>query len=77
MKTSIEELTREALQLPPRQRVALAGFLLEIDQSSGDPGVDEVWENEIQARIKAVDSGSVTGIPHDDVIREADNRLNL
>jgi len=76
MKTSIEELTREALQLPPRQRVALAGFLLEIDQSSGDLGVDEAWEHEIEARIKAIDNGSVTGIPYNDVMSEADKRLN-
>ena len=77
MTTSIEELTREALQLSPRQRVALAGFLLEIDESSSDPEIDAAWEQEIQARIKAINSGSVIGIPYNDVMRAADKRLAL
>ena len=75
MTTSIEELTREALQLSPRQRLALAGFLLEIDESSADPEVDAAWDQEIQARIKAIDSGAVVGIPYDDVMRAANKRL--
>jgi hypothetical protein len=75
MTTSIEELTREALQLSPRQRLALAGFLLEIDESSADPEVDAAWDQEIQDRIKAIDSGAVVGIPYDDVMRAANKRL--
>ena len=74
MTTSIEDLTREALQLSPRQRVALAGFLLEIDDSSSDPEIDSAWEHEIQDRITAIDSGSVIGIPYNDVMRAADKR---
>ena len=77
MTTSIEELTREALQLSPRQRVALAGFLLEIDESNSDPEIDAAWEKEIQARIKAIASGSVVGIPYNDVMRAADKRLAI
>ena len=77
MTTTIEEITREALLLSPRQRVALAGFLLEIDDASADPEVDEAWEKEITARIKAIDSGSVFGIPYQEALSAADKRLAL
>jgi hypothetical protein len=42
----------------------LAGFLLEMGDAMDHPEVDEAWEQEIQDRIKAVDSGAVTGISY-------------
>ena len=75
MTLSLEEITRTALQLPAKQRLALAGFLLEAQDSSSDPEVDAAWEQEIQDRIKAVDSGAVTGISYQDVMLEAEKRL--
>ncbi|MEX1117209.1 MAG: addiction module protein [Terrimicrobiaceae bacterium] len=75
MTATFEEITRTALQLPVRQRLALAGFLLETEDISSDPDVDAAWDEEIQARIKAVDSGSVTGISYQDVMLEAEKRL--
>lgn len=53
----------------------MPGFLLDVGDSSDHPEVDEAWEQEIQDRIKAVDSGSVMGISYSDVMREADQRL--
>jgi len=75
MTATLEEITRTALQLPVKQRLALAGFLLETEDSSSDPEVDAVWDQEIQDRIKAVDSGVVTGISYQDVMLEAEKRL--
>ena len=75
MTATLEDITRNALQLPMRQRLALAGFLLETDDFSADPDVDAAWEQEIQDRIKAVDSGAVTGIFYQDVMLEAEKRL--
>lgn len=75
MPATLEDITQQVLQLPARQRLVLAGFLLEMDNATEHPEVDEAWELEIQNRIKAVDSGAVTGISYCDVMREADRRL--
>ena len=70
--TTVASVAQKALELSPRERVALAGFLLEIDEGGGNPLADEAWEKEIRARLRAIDSGSVAGIPYRDVMREAD-----
>jgi len=75
MTATLEEITLTALQLPAKQRLALAGFLLETDGISSDPGVDAAWEQEIQDRIRAVDSSAVTGISYQDVMLEAEKRM--
>lgn len=75
MIATFEEITQKAVHLPSHQRLALAAFLLEMDDSSGNPQVDQAWEEEIQNRIRAIDSGTVVGIPYQDVMREAEQRL--
>lgn len=75
MTATLEEITKTALQLPTKQRIALAGFLLETEDISSDPEVDVAWEHEIQDRIKAVDSGSVIGVSYQNVMLEAEKRL--
>ena len=72
MEASFEEITQQVLQLPSRQRHVLAGLLLEMGDASDHSDVDDKWEQEIQNRIKAVDSGAVAGISYSDVMREAD-----
>ena len=75
MSKAIDELVREALRLPRQQRLALASFLLELEDASDDPNVDAAWEEEIRARIEAVDQGTAVGIPYEEVMREAQKRL--
>ena len=75
MPATLEDMTQQVLQLPARQRLALAGFLLEMDDASDQSEVEEAWEKEIQERIQAIDSGSAMGIASSDVMREADQRL--
>lgn len=75
MTATLEEITKTALQLPTKQRIALAVFLLETEDISSDPEVDAAWEHEIQERIKAVDSGSVIGVSYQNVMLEAEKRL--
>lgn len=75
MTQTLEEITRYALQLPQRQRLALAGFLLETEEVAEDPEMDMAWEKEIQERIKAVDAGEVEGISYRDVMREAEKSI--
>ena len=75
MPATLEDMTQQVLQLPVRQRLALAGFLLEMDDASDQSEVEEVWEKEIQERIQAIDSGSAMGIAYSGVMSEADQRL--
>lgn len=75
MPATLEEITKSALQLTTKQRIALAGFLLETEDISSDPQVDAAWEHEIQERIKAVNSGSVIGVPYQNVMLEVEKRL--
>jgi len=75
MSATLEDIARNALQLPSRQRLMLAGLLLEIDDATIDQEVEAAWEQEIQARIMAVDSGSVDGIPYHDVMSAAAKRF--
>jgi len=75
MSATLEEIAQTALQLPVRQRIALAGFLLETEDVSSDPEVDAAWDQEIRERLKAVDRGAVKGVSYQDVMVEAHLRL--
>ena len=76
MPAALERITKEAMDLPPRQRRALAEFLLEsVDAPTADPEAEAAWESEIQDRIRAIDEGRAVGVSYDDVMREAEKRL--
>ncbi len=64
------------MNLPPRQKLALAEFLIESADEAGDPEADAAWDFEIGDRIKAIDAGGVTGIAYADVMRKAEARLS-
>ena len=63
MAASIEEITKEVVGLPRRQRLALIRLLLDLDRPGSEEEIDATWEAEIRARVKAVDGGRVTGVP--------------
>jgi hypothetical protein len=88
MSKALEEITKEAIQLSRQQRLALARFLLELDERGPQPGspagvfdysedleVESAWEQEILARIQAVDDGTAIGISYEDVMREVQKCL--
>ena len=75
MPKALEEVTKEAMDLPPRQRLALASFLLESADTASDPDAEAAWDSEIRDRIREIDEGHVTGIAYADVRREAERRL--
>ena len=70
----IDELTREAVSLPKEQRLALARALLDLEPAGNVAEVEQSWDEEIRARIKAVDEGQVTGIAYEDLRREMNSR---
>jgi Putative addiction module component len=75
MSKALEEVAKEAMDLPLRQRLALAEFLIESADGQIDPDADAAWDSEIRDRIRGIDEGRVTGIALADVMREAEKRL--
>ena len=63
------------MELAPRQRLALAEFLLESAEPAVDPEADRAWEAEIQERIRAIDEGRAVGVDYEEVMRAAEKRL--
>lgn len=55
MSKVFEEIAKEASQLSREQRLNLASLLLELDEGSEDDKVSAMWEQEILARIRALD----------------------
>jgi len=75
MPKALEEVTKEAMDLPAQQRLALAGFLLENLDAASDPGAEAAWDSEIRDRIREIDEGRVAGIGYAEVMQEAERRL--
>jgi len=75
MAHSLKELTDEALQLPPDERVVLAESLLLTIDEGHDRVVDEAIMVELQRRLDDFRTGNVTGIPVDQVLREVREAL--
>ena len=75
MPATLEQVTKEAMDLPPRQKLALAEFLLESVEAALDPDAEAAWDSEIRERIRAIDEGRVLGVPYEDVMRSAEARL--
>ena len=75
MPATLEQVTKEAMDLPPRQKLALAEFLLESAEAAADPEAEAAWDSEIRDRIRAIDEGRVAGVPYEDVMRSAEARL--
>jgi putative addiction module component (TIGR02574 family) len=67
---SIEEITKEVVELPRHQRLALVRLLLDLDQPGTSEEVDRAWDEEIRARVKAVDEGRVVGVPYEQIKKE-------
>ena len=73
MSAALEEIAEKALQLSPQDKLALANRLLS-DQLSDASEVEAAWDEEILARIEAIDNGTARGVPFEKVIRAARKR---
>jgi putative addiction module component (TIGR02574 family) len=63
MATPIEKITQEVVELSCRERLTLLRLLLDLDQPSKGEDIEKTWDQEIRARVNAVDEGRATGIP--------------
>jgi hypothetical protein len=75
MSKAFDEIVREAIQLSRKQRLDLASMLLGTTDHLTEPEVSALWEQEILARIRAVDEGQTEGVSFEDVMRDAEGRL--
>ena len=69
-------LEKEALELPPRSRVRLAEKIIESIDDYVDPGLEAAWDNEIERRVKEIESSAEEGIPAVQVMKDARRALN-
>jgi Putative addiction module component len=75
---AISELAKDALELPPVQRLTLARILLDLTEEDGDfsPQVEAAWEEEIGRRMKAVRAGTARSRSFDQVFADLDRRFH-
>ena len=67
MPKALQDITHDVLELPRNQRLALAQFLLNLDDAASEGDLDAAWDVEIRARLKAYDEGRVEAIPFEQV----------
>ena len=76
MELKLNDLFREASELSERERAELAGLLIESLESEPDQDVEAAWAEEIERRVRQLDSGEVKTIPWQQVRSELFARLN-
>ena len=69
-------LEKEVLELPPRSRVRLAEKIIESIDDYATRELEAAWADEIERRVKEIQSGAEKGIPAEDVMKEARRALN-
>src|SRR5258708_12820413 len=75
MATPIEKITQEVVELSRHERLALMRLLRDLDQPSKGDEIEKAWDQEIRARVKAVDQGPVSGIPYAQTKNELTTRF--
>lgn len=71
----IEDLEVAALRLDPKSRARLAERLLESLESLSPEENARIWAEEAQHRADALESGTLSSRPADEVFREARARI--
>ena len=59
---TLRALHKEVLKLPPRSRVRLAEKIIESINDYADPALATAWDDEIERRVKQIESGAEKGI---------------
>ena len=72
MPMTVEQIEAEVLKLPEQARAELLGRLMRslADTAVMDPDVAEAWAQEAVRRDEEMESGSVAGIPAEEVFAE-------
>ncbi len=72
----LAEVAKDALELSPEKRLALARILLELSDEGSDysPEAEAAWEEELAARIEAVKTGAAQSRSFEEVFADLDRR---
>ncbi|MGA2748169.1 MAG: addiction module protein [Verrucomicrobiota bacterium] len=73
---TLRVLEKEVLELPPRSRVRLAEKIIESIDDYADPDLEAAWDEEIERRVREIESGAQEGIPAAQVMKDARRALN-
>lgn len=76
MSRTVDELFLAATQLSERERADLAGRLLDSLEAEHDEGVEAAWAEEIERRVRQIESGEVRTIPWEEVRAKLFARVN-
>ena len=70
MSRNLNDLFREAAQLPEEDRATLVGLLIESIEPGPEADVEAAWTAEIAKRSAEIKSGAVRTIPWEEVRKE-------
>lgn len=68
MAQLLDEVERQGMALPQKDRAALAERLLASLDEGEDEGVEEAWAAEVERRDRELQEGKVKGIPASEVL---------
>ena len=75
MSSQLEEIQRQIVTLPAREKAALAHQLIEELDESTDPEAERLWLEEATRRYAAYQRGDLSSRDGDEVMRSARERL--
>ena len=73
--SKLDELVKEACELPGDQRLTLAHRVLAASEPQPSDEVEQAWDAEIRERIKKFDQGRGKARPASAVFADLDRRL--
>jgi putative addiction module component (TIGR02574 family) len=76
MTTAQQALAKHVLKWPANRRIELVEELLASVDSFATPEIQAAWDEEIGARVKAIRAGGAEGIPAEEVMAEARQKLH-
>jgi putative addiction module component (TIGR02574 family) len=71
---ALTEVTRDAAELAPSERLKLARILLNLSETESESSdeVQTAWDAEIERRLKELWSGKVKGVPLENVTKRGE-----
>jgi len=75
MATTVEQLAKQAMDLPAESRARLADLLVESLDADGLGQIDRLWIEEARRRREEVRSGRVETIPGEEGLRKVRDAL--
>jgi putative addiction module component (TIGR02574 family) len=69
MTDRTQAILEQARKLTPNERAEVAEQLIASLDETTDAGVEKAWQEEVQGRLRQLDSGEVNTIPWEEVQR--------